>query len=144
MTLIKWSPRANMFNFFDAVDSIVNNFPSDRIMDGSKDLSFVPLANISETISEYSISLDIPGLSKKDIQIAFEDSLLKISGERKLNDIKNDSSQLCSELNYGKFIRLIKLPSDVVVDKVNAKYSNGVLNIILPKSKSTSKKIVIS
>tara|TARA_Y100001970_G_C14192957_1_gene836435 strand:+ start:868 stop:1311 length:444 start_codon:yes stop_codon:yes gene_type:complete len=147
MTLIKWTPRANMFNLYNSLDEMIHSFLPDNTFNRSESFAFSPSINVSENRSEYCMSVDVPGVNKKDIQITIEDGWLNISGERKIADINKDSNQLCSELDYGEFSRSLKIPSDIVEDDVVAKYNNGVLCIILPKSKkdtTIAKKIAIS
>ena len=147
MTLIKWTPRANMFNLYNSIDEIMHSILSNNTFNRSESFAFSPSINVSENRSEYRISVDVPGVNKKDIHIAIEDGLLNISGERKIASIKKGNSQLCSELDYGKFARSLKLSSDIIEDDIVAKYNNGVLCIILPKSKKGStvvRKVAIS
>ena len=102
MTLIKWTPRANMFNLYNSLDEMIHSFLPDNTFNRSESFAFSPSINVSENRSEYCMSVDVPGVNKKDIQITIEDGWLNISGERKIADINKDSNQLCSELDYGE------------------------------------------
>ena len=68
-------------------------------------------------------------MSKDDIDIAFDNNRLKVSGQRK--------SDKYNSYEYGKMERSFNIPNNVQSDKISAKIDNGVLNILLPKTKSS-------
>jgi HSP20 family protein len=116
----------------------------ERIFDVfTKSDNFAPQCEIIDEEKSYSISLDIPGLSKEDIELEVKDNHLFISGERKTTNSGKDV--LRSEKKYGKFSRIFALPKNVNTDGIEARFANGVLEVILPKEeKSQPKKISIS
>ena len=78
----------------------------------------------------------IPGKTKKDFIIEFENDILSISGvSTEKNKSKNIQSFPLHEFNYNQFKRSFKIPKIVEIDKISAKYLNGVLQIFLPKLK---------
>lgn len=110
----------------------------------SKNDTYAPACEILDEEKSYSISLDIPGLRKEDLDIEVKDNHLHISGERKVEKATKENV-LRTERRYGKFARVFSLPKNVNPDAIEAKFENGVLEIVLPKEeKSTSKKIIIS
>lgn len=94
---------------------------------------FHPACEIDESDSHYLLSVDLPGVSKKDIQIEVKDNRLFIAGERKYES-KNRRS---SERVYGKFHRVMALPTGLNTENIEAHYENGVLTVALPKAEST-------
>lgn len=107
--------------------------------------AFAPPCEITDEEKYYSISLDIPGLSKEDLEIEVKENHLHVSGERRLVKKTENDNVLRSEKRYGKFARAFTLPKNVDAEKIEAKFENGVLEIFLPKEeKAASKKIVIS
>lgn len=107
--------------------------------------NFAPSCEIHDEDKMYSISLDIPGLRKEDIDIEVKDNHLHISGERKYEKKTDKQNVLRSERRYGKFSRVFSLPQNVNSDAIQARFENGVLELTLPKEeKSQSKKIQIS
>ena len=111
----------------------------------SKTDYFAPPCEILDEEKFYSIGLDIPGLLKEDLEIEVKENHLHISGERKVVRQGNGDNILRSERRYGKFSRVFSLPQNVNPEGIEARFENGVLEVIIPKEqKSQSKKIVIS
>ena len=90
--------------------------------------------DIAETAKEYRVKVDMPGFDKKDIHISYNNDLLTITGHRDTFDDQSDKEGniLHSERRYGQMNRQYRLP-DVDLEKVNAKYTDGVLLLTLPK-----------
>jgi len=93
---------------------------------------FHPASDVEETNTHYVMSVDLPGVAKKDINIEVKDNQLYISGERK----SEKRERGFSERYYGKFHRTFTLPTEVEVDKIEAHYQDGVLTVALPKAES--------
>jgi HSP20 family protein len=96
------------------------------------EVAFHPACEIEETDSHFVMSIDIPGVSKKDINIEVKDNQVYISGERK----SEKRSPRFSELSHGKFFRSVTLPTGIEPDKIEAQYQDGVLSLALPKVES--------
>lgn len=108
----------------------------------NNEYNFSPSCEILDEEKYYSISLDIPGITKEDLDIEVKDNHLHVSGERKQPEKTN---VLRTEKRYGKFSRMFSLPQNVNTDMIEARFENGVLQITVPKEeKSQSKKIQIS
>jgi HSP20 family protein len=102
-----------------------------------------PTVEITEDDKLFSLSFDVPGIKKEDIDLEVKENRLYISGERKLKTEKE--KVLRSERRYGKFSRIFTLPQDVNTDAIEARFEEGVLTVVLPKvEKAQPKKIVIS
>lgn len=111
----------------------------------SKEDLYAPACEILDEEKSYSISLDIAGVTKDDINIEVKDNHLYISGERKYNGKVEKDYILRSERRYGKFSRVFSLPKNVNPDAIEARFENGVLDLTLPKEeKSQTLKITIS
>ena len=82
----------------------------------------------------------LPGLEKEDIDVSLSGNRLTISGERKEEAEEKEEDYYYREMLYGKFSRLIELPAEVEIDKAEASMKNGILEIVLPKSKPTEVK----
>jgi HSP20 family protein len=106
---------------------------------------FSPMVEIREDEAQYSLSLDVPGMRKDEIDIEIRDDHLHVSGERIARRASDKESVLRSERKFGKFSRAFALPKDVKVDGIEARFEDGVLDILLPKEqKAQPKKISIS
>jgi HSP20 family protein len=73
-------------------------------------------------------------MNREDIQVALEDGVLTVSGERKLQEEKEGKNYLHRERAYGRFTRSFQMGKNVQADKISATYKDGVLRITLPKA----------
>jgi HSP20 family protein len=144
MSLVKFSDRkknALMPGFNDIFESFFNDsFLSDRMV------SRVPAANISETNDEYHIELAAPGLKKDDFKIRVDDQVLSISVEQHKENTENNKNYNKREYSYTSFVRSFTLPEGADDARIAAEYTDGVLNINVPKkeeAKSVSRQIEI-
>ena len=134
MTLVKWTPKRNMFNVFDDVEKMVNQAFGHSLENGSGRLSYSPLMNVSETESDYLIMMDLPGVEKKDVDVNLKNGILTVSGERKTSEKSEENNRIWHETTYGTFSRSFELTSDIVEDKIKANFKDGVLNMTIPKA----------
>ncbi|CUS99313.1 HSP20 family protein [Candidatus Kryptobacter tengchongensis] len=138
MTLIRWTPIRDLATeIFDLQREINRMF--DRFFRGFEEeeelkvMKWSPRVDISETDDEYIVRADVPGVSKDDIKITIKDNVLTISGEKKQEkETKNENFHRIERV-YGSFTRTFTLPGAVKVDKVEARFKDGVLTIKLPK-----------
>jgi HSP20 family protein len=95
--------------------------------------TFTPAVDYRQTDDGYQLEVDLPGLTKEDVDIAVEDNVLTISGERRHPGEANGNGYQRTERWFGKFARSFTLPGQVDASKVQATFTNGVLSIALPK-----------
>ena len=92
-----------------------------------------PALDMSETAKSYKITAELPGIEPENVEVTFEDGLLRISGEKKEEREEDERGYRLSERSYGAFERLIELPSAANPDKIGAKFKNGVLTVTVAK-----------
>ena len=104
--------------------------------------TFVPTLNVSETDQTFEISVALPGMSKDDVEIHYENDVLTISGERKWKHEENDKERRYHrvESGYGSFSRSLPLPNFVDSNEITAEFENGELVITAPKLKEKAGK----
>jgi HSP20 family protein len=102
-----------------------------------------PAVNVVENKEDYSISMAAPGLKKEDFKIDIEGNMLSISSEKEDTKEEKDSRHTRREYNYSSFSRSFTIPEDIMKDKIDAAYTDGILKITLPKSEA-SKKAMLS
>lgn len=95
--------------------------------------SFVPDINTREGEFAYHIDVDLPGMSKDEINIHIDNNILTISGERKTKEETKKDDYYKVESSFGKFERTLSLPDDVDAENIHAESSDGVLEIVIPK-----------
>lgn len=95
---------------------------------------YTPEVDITETDKAYLITLDLPGVDRKDVDISLDRGTLTIRGERKANERVEGATFIRSERNTGTFERAFTLPRHVEADRVEARFEHGVLHVAIPKS----------
>lgn len=102
--------------------------------------------DVSEDKKAVKVSAELPGIDEDDIEVTFEDGVLSIKGEKKVEKEEKDDDHYLSERHYGSFFRAFRVPSSVDEGKIKADFKKGVLKISLPKKKEAiakTKKIAI-
>jgi HSP20 family protein len=124
-------------------DMFPSTWPSREL---GSDIDWIPSTELIDKKTYYLFRADVPGVKKEDIAIAVEGDLLSIRGEM-IRETKEESDDYyCCERSYGTFGRTLRLPSEVQSSKIEASLKDGVIEIKLPKvktSKSTRKEIQV-
>ena len=94
---------------------------------------FAPASEASTNETAYTISLELPGVTEKDVEISVHDSALTVKGEKRTGREETGETWFFSERQYGAFSRSFRLPPDADDDKVSADLRDGVLTIRVPK-----------
>lgn len=92
-----------------------------------------PALDIQETDKQYRITLEVPGVEEKDIQVTVDDDVLWVRGEKRQEHEHKDAQYHCVERSYGSFQRALNLPEDADQDAIEATFRNGVLSITIDK-----------
>lgn len=102
--------------------------------------------DVKKTNGTYAVSAELPGVKKEDIDVDVDGNQVTISAEVKKESEEKKGEQIVrSERYYGKLERSFTLDSDIDETKVNAKYTDGVLKLVLPlKAKSSTKHITVA
>ncbi|ACC79530.1 Hsp20/alpha crystallin family protein [Nostoc punctiforme] len=160
MPLVRWNPFRDSerlepfrdteswepFREIDTLQRQMNRL-FDRLMpttNGGERSGFIfsPAAELEETDDAIRLRLEVPGLEAKDINVEATPESISITGERKTETKSEENGITRSEFRYGKFQRVIPLPSQIQNDKVQAEYKNGILQLTLPKAESEKHKAV--
>jgi HSP20 family protein len=107
---------------------------------------FSPRIDIRENEKELAVQAELPGLDEKDVEILIRDDSLTIKGEKKEAKEDKGKDYYYMERSFGAFNRVIPLPPGIDQNKVEARFKNGVLHVMLPKTaeaKAKGKKITI-
>ena len=130
MTLIKWKPRQLSINEFD---NMINNIFNDGWNLGTHKMKDLPAVDIVEDDEKFVLKADFPGFEKKDINLAVENDVLKISATHSKKE--NDITYTIRERQTSELERSFTLPESVIANKISAKFKNGMLVINIPKAK---------
>lgn len=96
--------------------------------------AFSPQVDIVDNEKEVKISVELPGLDEKDIEVSLSRDTLTISGEKRQEKEDKGKNYYRMERSYGSFKRAIPIPCEVKAETIEATFKNGVLSIVLPKA----------
>ncbi len=119
----------------DFFDWGVNNFSDTN--------TTVPKVNVKETKDNFEVEVAAPGMNKNDFKIQLDGNMLTISSEKSEQHEDNNENEKYSrrEFSFQSFQRSFTLPKDVVdADKIEAKYENGLLHLVIPKKEEAKQK----
>ena len=102
--------------------------------------TWLPPVDMYATNDDLVLSVELPGVYEKDVNVSITGDLLTIRGERRFENQVKEQDLLHVERTYGKFERMIQLPMAVQADRVKATYRDGVLEIKLPKAEEVKAK----
>lgn len=92
-----------------------------------------PQLDIAETRDAYTVTVEVPGVDEKDIEISIQDDTLTLSGEKRRESSEGDGHFHRVERTYGHFQRTLALPGDADADNITANFNNGVLTVNIPR-----------
>jgi HSP20 family protein len=101
---------------------------------GSSEAMLRPNIEMRETGAAYVVTVEVPGIEQKDIELNLRDNALVVSGEKRSERKEGEEGRGYSERRFGRFERTIPFEAEVDADKVEASCANGVLTITLPKN----------
>jgi HSP20 family protein len=94
----------------------------------------VPSVNVTESSGDFKVLVAAPGLKKNDFKIDVDGNMLTISSEKKEEKEEKGEKFSRKEYNYSSFSRKFTLPDGVNMEKIEAAYENGILQLLLPKT----------
>ncbi len=132
----------NYFPIYRDFGSLIDNFLTKQSQDDTfGDLGkWAPAVDIKEEAERFLVIADLPGVKKENIQISLENNILTLQGERSYE--KNEKQEGYSRIEriQGKFHRQFTLPQTVDGNKISAKYTQGILEIAIPKKEQAVEK----
>lgn len=138
-----WTPSAifeEMERLLDDFRAGIMDFWTPAVAMGPR----IPAVDIRDTGNEYVIEAELPGMKKEDVEIEIIDGGLKISASKKEEKEEKGEGYLRRERGYLSFSRQLPLPEDADVDRTEARLTDGVLQINVPKiAKAEQKKRLV-
>jgi HSP20 family protein len=100
--------------------------------------------DLAQTPEGLELTVELPGMEEKDVDVTVSDGMLTVSGEKKFESEKKDKNYHFVERSYGSFSRSVALPEGVKADQIKATMSKGVLTVVVPTpAKPEPKKIEV-
>jgi HSP20 family protein len=129
-TVVRWQPWTELAGLQTDMSRLMNGLLESN---GKTNQSWVPALDVWETEAEVVYAFDLPGLVEDEITIEADDGSLTVTGERtRTNETSNDRYYRF-ERRHGTFTRTVGLPQGISEDAIQATFTNGVLEIHVPK-----------
>ena len=122
------------------MDDILNENYGNRFVSNFNTGITLPAVNVLDNDEEYIVEMAVPGLKKSDFDINLDNQMLTISAELDETRERVSENYTRREFGYSSFKRTFSLPETVEIDKIEAKYNEGLLKVVLPKRDEAKKK----
>ena len=133
MTIVRWEPLRELSSLQTEMNRLFNTaFDAPGGGNGGA-RRWSPAMDLVETDEHFVLRADLPGMTEADVNIELEDNVLTVSGERKAEHEEKREGFYRVERAFGTFSRALTLPQGIDPEAVNASFSNGVLEVRVPK-----------
>ncbi len=132
----------------DEISDAEKSFPcaidyDSDLLDDADDAGFTsPDINLIENENDFIIELAAPGLESKDFKVEINDETLSVSVKNEEERKQENKNYKRKEFSYNSFYRSFKLPQNLLIDNIYAKYNKGILQLTLPKKETIVSKPV--
>jgi len=142
MALIRFDPFRELDSFRSQMNRLIDDSfgPAKGGDDSMLSRGWAPKVDIFEDQDNITVTAELPGMEQKDVEVRIEDATLIIKGERKLEHEEKKDNYHRIERSYGSFSRSFSLPTNLALDKVEAKMDKGVLKVMLPRKEEAKPK----
>lgn len=131
------APMTPMFQLRRDIDDlfgrVFGQMAGDRPAEAGEWVSWTPAVEGAEDEQNYRIRVALPGVDPKDVEVTMADGQLTIKGQRKRDAESKAGNYFARELSYGAFERSFTLPESIDAGKIAARFSNGMLEVTVPK-----------
>lgn len=138
MNIVRYDPFRDLRTLQDEVNRLFST-ASPRGTDREDMLNgaWAPRVDIYENKENLVLEAEMPGMSREDFELSFENNVLTLKGERRFEKKTDEDNYHRVERSYGTFTRSFTLPQTVTADGAKAEFQNGILCVSLPKREET-------
>jgi HSP20 family protein len=137
--LTRWDPLRDLQRMQDEMGRLFDDRLTSR---SGESVGWTPAVDIFEDEEGVCLRFDLAGVDPKDVDIRFENGVLTLRGERKLDREDKRDNYHRVELSYGTFTRSFSLPGTIDAEKIKAESKNGILTVMLPKKPEAKPKSI--
>lgn len=132
------SPYGMMRRLFEDMDMMMGGSGPGATMfpigEGMRAGEWMPAIDLCERGNDLVMKAELPGCERSDIDLRIDDGMLIVEGERHMDHEETSEGHYHSERRYGRFQRAISLPSDIDESKIKANFTNGILEVVMPRT----------
>jgi HSP20 family protein len=133
MNVIRYEPWRFVSRLQQDLDRLLGTSAAAADDTSAVTTDWIPAVDIKEEANGFLIHADVPGVEPKDIDVTLENGILTIRGQRRVEPREERDGYRRVERVSGQFFRRFSLPDTAATDGVQAKHSNGVLEVRIPK-----------
>jgi HSP20 family protein len=137
--LSRWDPLRDLQRMQDEVGRLFDDRLTTR---SGESVGWTPSVDIFEDEEGVTLRFELAGVDPKDVDIRFENGVLTLRGDRKLEREDKRDNYHRVELSYGTFTRSFSLPGTIDAEKIKAESRNGILTVMLPKKPEAKPKSI--
>ena len=136
--MTRWTPFTELATLHRDLDSLFGRVfgESGPSQTSSPGLTFTPAVDVVKAGDKWTVSMALPGIDPKDVEINVVGRTLRVRGERPFDGYADGVEPVVSEISYGKFEREFTLPENIDSERVQATYRHGMLELTLPLKES--------
>ena len=133
MALVRWEPFRELAALQNEMGRWMSQLSGGLTPGNGQSSSWLPAVDVWETEEELVLSLDLPGIPEDQIAVELDDNVLTVSGQRERASEYSSERFYRFERRFGTFSRSVTLPAGVNEEDIKADYTNGVVEIRVPK-----------
>ena len=134
MNIMRYDPFREIRTFQKEMNRLFTGATArEDFLDGE----WMPKVDVFENADSFVLEAELPGMSREEFDLSFENNVLTLKGERKFEKKEEGNNYHRVERSYGSFLRSFTLPTTVTPDGAKAEFNNGVLRVSLPKREET-------
>ena len=133
MALVRWEPFRELAALQNEMGRWMSQFSGGVAPGNGQSSTWLPAVDVWETEDELVLSFDLPGIAEDKIAVELDDNVLTVSGERDRTSEHSSERFYRFERRFGTFSRSVTLPAGVNEQDIKADYTNGVLEVRVPK-----------
>lgn len=139
VAIMRWDPFGELLGMQREMDRVFKRLGTEAPGNSGSSVAWMPRIDVKLRGDDMVIHAEIPGLDMSDIEVEVTDNILTIKGERKSEAERDEEGWLIRERSWGSFERSLVLPEGVKSEDITADYSNGVLEVHVPKATAAIK-----
>jgi len=136
MTLVRWEPTRELGPLQNEISRLFGDFFELPLSAGGAAASrrqWLPAMDLVESVDEYVLHADLPGLRSDDVKIEIDEDVLTVSGERRSAHEHHGDGYRWIERASGAFSRSLRLPRGIDPARISASFADGVLEVHIPR-----------
>ena len=138
MNIVRYDPFRELRSLQDDMNRIFTGVgPLSQNREDMLNGAWMPKVDIFENKENLVLEAELPGMTRDDFELAFENNVLTLKGERRFEKKTDEDNYHRIERAYGSFTRSFTLPQTVTAEGARAEFANGILHVSLPKREET-------